>query len=149
MRAWSSFKCCGQATPSALDARVSPMTTWEWLTSGTESRPGPAARGGRMRSRLLCWLAAVVVLPASALAQDVKTNQGISITLHGIVDATFFADDALFQLGGGQKANFVVAKRPHWVHGGDIRNTRLSVALAGPAVSKGWHGNATAELDFV
>src|SRR2546425_9525603 len=100
-----------------------------------------------MRSRLLCWLAATI-LPATALAQDVKTTQGVSITLRGIVDATFFADDALFQLGGGQKANYVVAERPKWVHGGDARNTRLTVALAGPEVTKGWRGNATAELDF-
>src|SRR3989442_6715849 len=100
-----------------------------------------------MRSTLLCWLAATI-LPATALAQDVKTTQGVSITLRGIVDVTFFADDALFQLGGGQKGNYVVAERPKWVHGGDARNTRLTVALAGPEVSKGWHGNATAELDF-
>jgi len=100
-----------------------------------------------MRSTLLCWLAATI-LPATALAQDVKTTQGVSITLRGIVDATFFADDALFQLGGGQKANYVVAERPKWVHGGDARNTRLTVALAGPEVTKGWRGNATAELDF-
>ena len=80
-----------------------------------------------MRSRLLCWLAAVAALSTPALAQDVKTNQGISITLHGIVDATFYADDALFQLGGGQKANYVVAKRPHWVHGGDIQIGRAHV----------------------
>jgi len=101
-----------------------------------------------MRSTLLCWLAVVAALSTPALAQDVKTTQGVSITLRGIVDATFFADDALFQLGGGQKANYVVAERPKWVHGGDARNTRFTVALAGPEVSKGWRGNATAELDF-
>src|SRR5882762_9501835 len=148
MRAWSSFSVAGKPRPPPLDARVSPMTTWEWLTSGTESRPGPAARGGRMRSRLLCWLAAVVVLPASALAQDVKTSQGINITFRGIVDATFFAQDADFGIGTGQRANYVLVERPHWIHGGDARNTRLSVALAGPEVSKGWRGNATVELDF-
>ena len=42
-----------------------------------------------MRSRLLCWLAAVAALSTPALAQEVKTNQGISITLRGIVNATF------------------------------------------------------------
>src|SRR5467141_3104225 len=127
---------------------MSPMATWEWLTSRTESRPGPAARGGRMRSRLLCWLAAVVVLPASALAQDVKTSQGINITFRGIVDATFFAQDADFGIGTGQRANYVLVERPHWIHGGDARNTRLTLGLAGPEVSKGWRGNATVELDF-
>ena len=100
-----------------------------------------------MRSRLLCWLAAVVV-PATAIAQDVKTTQNISVTLRGIVNATFFAQDADFGLGTGQKANYVTLMRPNWIHGGDVRNTRLTLALAGPEVSKGWHGNATAELDF-
>jgi len=97
-----------------------------------------------MRSRLLCWLAAVAALSTPALAQEVKTNQGISITLRGIVNATFFAQDADFGLGTGQKANYVTLERPHWIHGGDIRNTRLTLALAGPEVSKGWRGNATA-----
>src|SRR6266540_3153239 len=101
-----------------------------------------------MRSRLLCWLAAVVVLPATTFAQDVKTTQGINVTLHGIVNATFFAQDADFALGTGQKANYVSLELAKWIHGGDARNTRLSVALAGPEVTKGWRGNATAELDF-
>ena len=101
-----------------------------------------------MRSRLLCWLAAVVVLPATALAQDVKTTQGVAITLRGIVDATVFAQDGDFGIGTGQRANYILVERPHWIHGGDARNTRLTVALAGPEVSKGWRGNATVELDF-
>ena len=101
-----------------------------------------------MRSRLLCWLAAVVVLPVTALAQDVKTTQGVSITLRGILDATVFAQDADFGLGTGQRANYVLVERPHWINGGDARNTRLTLGLAGPEVSKGWRGNATVELDF-
>src|SRR5438046_2813659 len=39
-------------------------------------------------------------------------------------------------------------ERANWIHGGDARNTRFTVALAGPEVTKGWRGNATAELDF-
>ena len=109
-----------------------------------------------MRSRPLCWLAVVAVLaalavpiaPATAFAQDVKTTQGVTVTVHGIVDATFFAQDADFGLGTGQKANYVTLERRHWIHGGDARNTRLSVALAGPEIGNGWRGNATAELDF-
>src|SRR5437660_10142271 len=134
------------------------MPTWS-RTSRTGSRHGPAARGGRMRSRPLCWLAVVAVFaalaalavpiaPATAFAQDVKTTQGVTVTVHGIVDATFFAQDADFGLGTGQKANYVTLERRHWIHGGDARNTRLSVALAGPEIGNGWRGNATAELDF-
>ncbi len=101
-----------------------------------------------MRSTLLCWLTAVAALSTPALAQNVTTTQGVSITLRGIVDATFFAQDADFGLGTGQKANYVTLERANWIHGGDARNTRLTVALAGPEVSKGWRGNATVELDF-
>src|SRR5881396_1847156 len=101
-----------------------------------------------MRSRLLCWLAAVAALSTPALAQNVATTQGVAITFRGIVNATFFAQDADFGLGTGQKANYVILELPNWIHGGDARNTRLTVALAGPEVSRGWRGNATAELDF-
>jgi len=104
-----------------------------------------------MRSRLLGLLVAVVALAAltaPALAQDVKTTQGVTITFHGIVNGTFFAQDADFGLGTGQKANYVTLERAHWIHGGDARNTRLSVALAGPEISKGWRGSGTVELDF-
>jgi len=101
-----------------------------------------------MRSRLLCWLAAVAALSTPALAQNVATTQGVSSTLRGIVDATFFAQDADFGIGTGQRANYVLVERPNWIHGGDARNTRLTLGLAGPEVSKGWRGNATVELDF-
>ena len=101
-----------------------------------------------MFSRPLRCLAAVAVLSTPALAQDVKANQGISVTIRGILSGTFFAQDADFGLGNGQKAQYVTAERNKWVHGGDVRNMRLSLALAGPEVKPGWRGNATVELDF-
>jgi hypothetical protein len=98
--------------------------------------------------RPLGCLALVAVFSNPAFAQDVRTTTGITITVRGIVNATFFAQDANFQFGSGQKANFVISERNRWVHGGDARNSRLTVALAGPEVSRGWRANATAELDF-
>jgi len=98
--------------------------------------------------RPLGCLTVVAFLSTPALAQNVTTSQGITITVRGIVDATFFAQDADFGLGNGQKANYVTGERNRWAHGGDARNTRLTLALAGPEISRGWRGNATAELDF-
>jgi len=101
-----------------------------------------------MRSRLLCWLTAVCRTPSlrtRARRQDKPRHQH-HVSRHCRRDV--LRSDADFGIGTGQRANYVLVERPHWIHGGDARNTRLSVALAGPEVSKGWHGNATVELDF-
>jgi len=98
--------------------------------------------------RPLGCLTLVAFLSTPALAQNVTTSQGITLTVRGIVNATFFAQDATFGIGNGQKANYVTGERNRWVHGGDARNSRVTFALAGPEVSKGWRGNATVELDF-
>src|ERR1041385_9212588 len=56
--------------------------------------PGPVA--------LIC----APLLPLPALAQEVKTGAGIGITVHGIIGATYYAQDATFGPGNGQKAEF-------------------------------------------
>lgn len=89
-----------------------------------------------------------VCVPAASFAQQVTTGQNITITLRGIVGASVYAQDADFGTGNGQKAQFVTAERDKWVHGGDARNTRLTLAIAGPEVRRGWRGNATVEIDF-
>ena len=89
-----------------------------------------------------------VAFPVRATAQDVKTSQNISITFRGILSGTLFAQDADFGLGNGQQGQFVVAERSRWVHGGDIRNLRIGLGIAGPEIKAGWRGNANVELDF-
>lgn len=93
-------------------------------------------------------LLALVLQTSPALGQDVKAGQDISITIHGILSGTLFAQDADFGLGNGQKAEFVTAERDKWVHGGDVRNMRLSLGLNGPAISGNWRANANFEMDF-
>lgn len=93
-------------------------------------------------------LLALVLQTSPALGQDVKAGQDISITIHGILSGTLFAQDADFGLGNGQKAEFVTAERDKWVHGGDVRNMRLSLGLNGPAISGSWRANANFEMDF-
>ncbi len=100
-------------------------------------------------ARLAVLVAFVVAtLPAPASAQDVKTSQNISITIRGILSGTLFAQDADFGLGNGQQGEFVTAERDRWVHGGDVRNLRLGLGLAGPEIKTGWRGNANIEIDF-
>lgn len=89
-----------------------------------------------------------LTLAVPAVAQQVATSQGISISVRGILSGTFFAQDADFALGNGQQAEYVAGERDKWVHGGDVRNARLTLALSGPEIKRGWRGNATVELDF-
>ena len=97
----------------------------------------------------VCIISLVVATAASSLAaQGVATSQGISVTVRGIISGTFFAQDADFGTGNGQKAEFVTAERPKWVHGGDARNTRIGIGITGPEVKPGWRANANVELDF-
>ena len=101
-----------------------------------------------MLRRIVGFLAVAGLLAATAVAQQVTAGQNISITLHGIFSGSFYAQNADFGTGNGQKAEFVTAERDKWVHGGDARNMRLSLAVAGPEVRPGWHANATVEMDF-
>jgi hypothetical protein len=88
--------------------------------------------------------------PASSSAQDVKPGGRETITVRGIVSASFYVQDALFGLGNGQKAQYVSedTQDDAWWHGGDARSTRLTLGFAGPEVGKSWRANAALELDF-
>ena len=85
---------------------------------------------------------------SAAVAQDVRSGTGDRITLHGFIGATGFFQDADFGLGNGTRAEFVRAELDGWRHGGDVRNTRITLDIAGPAVSDSWRSSGTFELDF-
>jgi len=101
-----------------------------------------------MLRKVVVFLAVAGLLASRAAAQQVTTGQNISITVHGIFSGSVFAQDADFGTGNGQKAEYVTAERTRWVHGGDVRNMRLTLGLNGPEVKTGWRGNATFEMDF-
>src|SRR6185295_18210271 len=101
-----------------------------------------------MLRKVVVFLAVAGLLASRAAAQQVTTGQNISITVHGIFSGSVFAQDADFGTGNGQKAEFVTAERPKWVHGGDARNTRIGIGITGPEVKPGWRANANVELDF-
>ena len=92
----------------------------------------------------------LVCLPASAVLgqRDVRVGNDATLTIGGFVSATLFAQDARFGLGNGQQAEFVQEELVGWWHGGDVRNTRLTLGFRGPSIGNGWRANATLEADF-
>ncbi len=96
----------------------------------------------------LALLSAALVQPARA--QEVKPGGPETITIRGLLSASFYLQDALFGLGNGQKAQYVQDEfvDDAWWHGGDVRNTRLTLAFAGPEVTGKWRANGVFEMDF-
>ena len=102
-----------------------------------------------LRALAVAAVAAVVLAPLQGLAQDVDPGRSDeTITLSGILSGTVFLQDATFGLGNGQQAQFVSDELAGWWHGGDVRNTRVTVGIRGPSVAGDWQSNATVELDF-
>lgn len=106
------------------------------------------------RSTRVAFLFAAIAVFATAIAgaQTVQVGAGSSITFKGFINATFFGQDQQFSFGNGQNAEFPVAPESkgndRWFYGGDVRNTRLTMAFDGPKVSGDWKVNATLEADF-
>ena len=109
------------------------------------------------RSTRVAFLFAAIAVFATAIAgaQTVQVGAGSSITFKGFISATFFGQDQNFTapggFGNGQNAEFPAApetKVDRWFYGGDVRNTRLTMAFDGPKVAGDWKVNATLEADF-
>jgi hypothetical protein len=101
--------------------------------------------------------------PAGAAASAGATTapeQGIAVklggketlTIKGFLSATYFAEDANFDggFGNGQNAEWPTANyaTSKWFNGGDIRNSRLTLAFDGPQTADGWKMGALLEGDF-
>lgn len=88
---------------------------------------------------------------AVASAQSVQIGKDMSITFHGLISATAFAQDQNFSFGNGQNAEFPVppeATTDRWFGGADVRNTRLTLVFDGPKIATDWKAGATLEMDF-
>ncbi|HSD71415.1 MAG TPA: OmpA family protein, partial [Thermoanaerobaculia bacterium] len=74
------------------------------------------------------------------------------LIIRGFISATAFAQDQNFTFGNGQNAEWPAPPeftRDKWFAGGDVRNTRLTLALNGPKVGKtGWAVGGQLEMDF-
>jgi hypothetical protein len=100
---------------------------------------------------VLLFCAFAVLTAAVASAQTVQVGAGSTITFKGFISATMFAQDQNFTFGNGQNAEFPVPPETsvdRWFYGGDVRNTRLTMAFDGPKVAGDWKVNATLEMDF-
>jgi hypothetical protein len=93
---------------------------------------------------------ALVCLRSSGVVaqQEVRLGSDASLTISGMLSGTLFMQDARFGLGNGQQANFVQTELESWWHGGDVRNTRLTLGFRGPRMQSGWRATATLEADF-
>ncbi|MHB1616229.1 MAG: hypothetical protein ACYCUX_03040 [Metallibacterium sp.] len=87
--------------------------------------------------------------PAPKLEKQVfSSGPGVSVSMHGWVDATFFHQDKSFIYGNGQNAEYPQPGTTGSLSGGDVRNTRFWFDFAGPALANGWTGGGHLEMDF-
>jgi len=108
-------------------------------------------------------LATAVPFGGAALAQtggtaasepgvQVKLGGKETLTIKGFLSATWYAQDASFDggFGNGQNAQWPTAnyETSKWFNGGDVRNSRLTLAFDGPTTSDGWKIGALLESDF-
>src|SRR5437762_455386 len=119
-----------------------------------------------MRIRL-AWVSVLVLVglvalggAQSAAAQaggggaQVKLGEGVTLTLSGFLNATWFMDNGVFDpagFGQGQSAEWANAVQPaddKTFQGAEIRNTRINFTFAGPAVIGKWSPRAVLEADF-
>ena len=95
-------------------------------------------------------LAACAVFWVASMRAQTPPPEGLVI--RGFISATAFAQDQNFTFGNGQNAEWPAPPeftRDKWFSGGDVRNTRLTLALNGPKVGKtGWAAGGQLEMDF-
>lgn len=94
-------------------------------------------------------VASALALPGVASAGEVKTGTAEGLTIKGFVIASLYMQDNDFAFSNGQAAQWPTTDRTtdEWVFGGDVRNTRITLAFNGPEAS-GLKFNGTIEADF-
>ena len=94
-------------------------------------------------------VASALALPGVASAGEVKTGTAEGLTIKGFVIASLYMQDNDFAFSNGQAAQWPTTDRQtdEWVFGGDVRNTRLTLAFNGPEAS-GLKFNGTIEAAF-
>jgi hypothetical protein len=73
---------------------------------------------------------------------------GVSVALHGFVDAAAFSQDKSFTFGNGQNAEFPNVGSHGRSTGVDIRNTRFWLDFKGAKFNDNWSGGGRIEMDF-
>lgn len=101
------------------------------------------------RTAVAVAVASALALPGVASAGEVKTGTAEGLTVKGFIIATLFMNDANFAFSNGQAAEWPTAERStdEWTLGGDVRNTRVTLAFNGPDAANMKFGG-TIEFDF-
>ena len=94
-------------------------------------------------------VASALALPGVASAGDVKTAVSEGLTIKGFVIASLFMQDNNFSFGNGQNAQWPSSdfSTDETTFGGDVRNTRLTLAFNGPDADN-FKVGGTVEVDF-
>lgn len=73
---------------------------------------------------------------------------GVTVSLHGWIDATYFHQNRSFAYGNGQNALWPVPGSAGSLSGGDVRNTRFWLDFSGARLGPDWTGGGHLEMDF-
>ena len=86
--------------------------------------------------------------PAKPASPVFSSAPGVSVALHGWVDATLFNQSKSFVYGNGQNAEYPLKGSKGSLSGGDVRNTRFWLDFTGAKFSDNWTGGGHIEMDF-
>ncbi|WP_343123850.1 hypothetical protein [Luteibacter sp. UNCMF331Sha3.1] len=76
---------------------------------------------------------------------------GVSVALHGFINVSGFKQDANYQYGNGQNAEYPLpgpTGRANSITGVDVRNTRFWLDFTGGKFNESWAGSGRIEMDF-
>jgi len=90
----------------------------------------------------------VKVNAAKAATPVFSTAPGMSVALHGFVNATAFEQSRPFGFGNGQNAEWPLPGGRGSLSGVDVRNTRFWLDIAGAHMGNNWTGGGRLEFDF-
>lgn len=76
------------------------------------------------------------------------TAKGVSVALHGLINASAFSQNRSFSFGNGQSAQYPVPGASGTLSGFDIRNTRFWLDFTGAQLNESWDGGGRIEMDF-
>ena len=86
--------------------------------------------------------------PPQPAAPTFVSAPGVTVALHGWIDATFFSQNRSFVYGNGQNAEYPLKGSNGSLSGGDVRNTRFWLDFSGAKLSDGWSAGGHLEMDF-
>lgn len=113
-------------------------------TAPAQATPGQAVAGQTATTQ---GVSAQNVAAAPASPTFVSAP-GITVALHGFIDATAFSQNKSFTYGNGQNAEYPIAGSNGTLSGVDVRNTRFWLDFSGAKFAGDWVGGGHIEMDF-